>query len=86
MGLFSSAPTHANPKASSDGAYEAPDRSARSICWSARDAFFECLDRNGIIDGIREKDAADKCCGKEARNLDRDCASSWVCLIFRHED
>ena len=78
MGLFSSTPTHSSPVPSSDGAYEAPDRTARSQCWEARDSFFACLDRAGIIDSIKESDRAQATCGEEAKALSRDCASSWV--------
>ncbi|MCJ1240509.1 hypothetical protein MMC14_008512 [Varicellaria rhodocarpa] len=79
MGLFSSpVASHTSPKASSDGAYEAPDRSARRACWTARDAFFTCLDQNGIIDSIRNDGEAKKCCGGELKGLEKDCAASWV--------
>ncbi|MCJ1310006.1 hypothetical protein MMC25_003667 [Agyrium rufum] len=80
MGLFASAITSSpsSPRASADGAFEAPNRSARSVCWEARDAFFTCLDQNGIIDSIRGKDEAEGRCGAQLRALERDCASSWV--------
>ncbi|KAK4971245.1 hypothetical protein LTR66_011448 [Elasticomyces elasticus] len=80
MGWFSSsdatAPTA--PKPSSDGGYIAPDRNARAHCWEARDAFFQCLDRNSIIDSIKEKDKAAETCGKEGQVFEKNCASSWV--------
>ena len=83
MGVFSSSPSPAaSPKASPDGAYEAPDRSARRACWTARDAFFVCLDQNGIVDSIRNDTEAKKCCGEELKGLERDCAASWVRLYF----
>lgn len=84
MGLFSTAPTStppSAPKPSSDGAFEAPNRSARAICWEARDAFFSCLDAHGIVDSIKDRAgaaAATKHCGQENAVLEQDCASSWV--------
>jgi len=80
MGLFSTSSTlsHPAPKPSSDGAFEAPNRSARTVCWEARDGFFACLERNNIIDSIKESDAAAKACRTESAVFERDCASSWV--------
>ncbi|KAF6218563.1 hypothetical protein HO133_005913 [Letharia lupina] len=85
MGLFTTSstptpppPSHASPTPSPDGAFEAPDRQSRAHCWRARDDFFACLERNGIVDGIREKDRAEGACGSEGKGLDRECAASWV--------
>ncbi|MCJ1392418.1 hypothetical protein MMC18_005285 [Xylographa bjoerkii] len=79
MNLFSPPPTSPPPpKASPDGAFEAPNRSARSACWTARDAFFACLDAHGVVDSITNKEEAERCCGAEEKGLRRDCASSWV--------
>ncbi|OCK99506.1 uncharacterized protein K441DRAFT_627875 [Cenococcum geophilum 1.58] len=79
MGWFSSgSPKPATPKPSSDGAFEAPSRSDRALCWEARDAFFECLDRNDILDSIKDRDAAEKACGKLDQEFQRNCAGSWV--------
>jgi cytochrome c oxidase assembly factor 6 len=80
MGLFSSSPPP--PKISTDGAPIAPDRSQRAKCWEARDAFFQCLEKNSIVDSIGEKSKADKACGGEDRIFERDCASSWVCSVY----
>lgn len=77
MGLFGSSAPPA-PKTSSDGAPIAPDRSQRAKCWEARDAFFQCLDKNNIVDSLAEKGKADKACGKEDKQFGQDCASSWV--------
>jgi cytochrome c oxidase assembly factor 6 len=87
MGLFSSsapAPSHTNPAPSADGAYIAPDRSARTQCWAARDAFFACLDRNGIIDsaGKEGRAEADRVCGREEGGLRRECKGSWVRIFL----
>lgn len=66
------------PTPSSDGAYEAPDRTSRARCWEARDAYFSCLDRVGILDSIKDQDEALRQCRAESEQLDRECASSWV--------
>ena len=82
MGWFGSSqdklPT---PKLSSDGAPIAPDRTQRQICWDHRDAYFSCLEKNGIIDSIKEKDKAAKECATEGKGFEANCASSWVSLF-----
>lgn len=84
MGWFtSSAPTPApgtpaNPEPSQDGGYIAPDRSARSVCWEKRDEFFACLDRNNILNSIKDDVAVKKVCPKELVEFEKSCASSWV--------
>jgi len=93
MGLFGSTtsqPTPPKPEASTDGGYIAPDRSARAQCWEGRDAFFQCLDKNGIVDSVREDGKAKSVCGTELKQFEKHCASSWVRLeetvigCFRH--
>src|ERR1700761_8688103 len=64
--------------ATQDGGYEAPGRLSRAKCWDSRDAFYQCLDRNNILDAIKDKDAADRACGNESENFEQNCASSWV--------
>ena len=66
------------PKSASDGGFVAPSRSDRTKCWAARDAFFACLDRHGIVDSIQNSGAAESHCGQEEKVLQKDCASSWV--------
>ncbi|KAK6527993.1 hypothetical protein TWF281_009252 [Arthrobotrys megalospora] len=56
----------------------APDRSERAKCWESRDLFFSCLDKNDILDSIKDSDAANKECGAQLKGFERDCASSWV--------
>jgi len=84
MGWFGSSedklPT---PKISSDGAPIAPDRTQRQVCWDHRDAYFSCLEKNGIIDSIKEKDKAAKECSVEGKGFEANCASSWVSLFIR---
>jgi len=79
MGLFSTdAAASPIPKASTDGAFQAPNRTERAHCWEARDAFFKCLDHNSIIDSIKEHGLAGERCGRESQAFEKDCASSWV--------
>jgi len=79
MGLFSTdAAASPIPKASTDGAFQAPNRTERAHCWEARDAFFKCLDHNSIIDSIKEHGLAGERCGREGQAFEKDCASSWV--------
>lgn len=81
MGLFSASTSPSQPSApkpSPDGGFEAPNRKARAHCWQARDAFFGCLERNAIVDSIKDADQAQKLCGEEGKGFERDCASSWV--------
>jgi cytochrome c oxidase assembly factor 6 len=66
------------PKISSDGAPIAPDRSQRSHCWDARDNYYSCLDKNGIVDSIKEKEKAEKACAVEGKRFEANCAESWV--------
>lgn len=83
MGLFtSSPPTLPTPKTSTDGAPIAPDRTQRAKCWEGRDLYFQCLDRNGIVDSIGEKGKAEKMCGAEGKAFEGVCATSWVCILF----
>ena len=73
------------PKKTSGGAFESPSRTNRAKCYEARDAFFECLDRNNILDSINFKEnqvAAKKACGEANVVFERDCAHSWVCWMF----
>ncbi|KAE9983150.1 hypothetical protein BLS_004535 [Venturia inaequalis] len=58
--------------------YRPPGRQTRAKCWDSRDVFNECLNRNNILDAIKDKDAADKACGKESDLFEKNCASSWV--------
>ncbi|KAF8420387.1 cytochrome oxidase c subunit VIb-domain-containing protein [Tirmania nivea] len=56
----------------------APNRSQRVRCWEARDAFFKCLDANGVIDSMKYKDLATEKCGKEDIEFGKECVASWV--------
>lgn len=86
MGLTS----YLNPFASSSGeskraeevrsGVRAPDRTERRRCWEARDAYFACLDKNGILDAIKDEKPAAKACGIESAGFEKDCAREWVSL------
>ncbi|KAF2717229.1 hypothetical protein K431DRAFT_288757 [Polychaeton citri CBS 116435] len=79
MGWFPSSTSDATaPKASQDGGFIAPDRTARQQCWDGRDSFFKCLDKHGIIDSEREDAKARQLCAPELAEFDRFCANSWV--------
>lgn len=66
------------PKPSHDGGFIAPDRSQRAKCWEGRDGFFACLDKNNIIDSVKNSEKAASLCGKEEQAFEKNCASSWV--------
>ncbi|EAW09551.1 cytochrome c oxidase subunit 6B family protein [Aspergillus clavatus NRRL 1] len=65
------------PKAS-DGGRIAPDRTSREKCWEGRDNFFACLDKNEIVDSIKEDKEVRRKCGKELAEFEGACAKAWV--------
>ncbi|KAJ5240145.1 Cytochrome c oxidase assembly factor 6 [Penicillium chermesinum] len=67
-----------DPNKASDGGRIAPDRSSRARCWEARDLFFSCLDRNDILDGIKNDKEARQKCGKEVAEFEAACSQTWV--------
>lgn len=81
MGWFGSNEAQTTPPApepSKDGGYIAPDRTARAQCWEGRDSFFRCLDRNGIVDSVKDDEKARQACAEELKEFEKGCASSWV--------
>lgn len=75
-------------KQSADGAFEAPNRTSRAKCYESRDLFFECLDRNNILDSIEDKQsvaAANKACGKLNQEFEKNCAHSWVSPTYSYK-
>lgn len=56
----------------------APDRTERKRCWEARDGYFACLDRNNILDALKDEKRAAAACKDEAVVFERDCAKEWV--------
>lgn len=75
MGLFSSTPDRETQVRT--GAV-APSRTERQRCWTARDAYFGCLDRHSILDANADAAAARKACPAESDAFERDCAAKWV--------
>jgi cytochrome c oxidase assembly factor 6 len=68
-------------KKTTGGAFESPSRSNRAKCYESRDAFFECLDRNNILDSVHTKDGiakSKKACGQQDEVFEKNCAHSWV--------
>ncbi|KAL2887575.1 cytochrome c oxidase, subunit VIb [Ceratocystis lukuohia] len=76
MGLFSS-PSENRREAVRSGT-AVPTRSERLQCWAARDAYFACLDTQGIVDAHAEGERAARACGAQTAAFERDCARQWV--------
>lgn len=85
MGIFStfsSSPSTPSAKAAEEvrSGARAPSRTEREACWAARDGYFGCLDRHGVVDALSAdgvKKAA-KMCKAEGEDFERDCAKAWV--------
>lgn len=79
MGLFSFTQSATDKRAEEvrSGAV-APSRSERAKCWEARDKYFGCLDKAGIIDALKDDKEAAKACKAESAEFERDCAAQWV--------
>lgn len=60
----------------------APSRTERKKCWESRDLYFSCLDRNNILDALKDDKAAAKSCGGEAQHFEKDCATEWVSFVL----
>lgn len=67
-----------NKNAASDGGRIAPDRTSRARCWEGRDSFFACLDKNDILDGIKDDKKARQKCANEVAEFEAACSQSWV--------
>jgi cytochrome c oxidase assembly factor 6 len=82
MGWFSSGTKdEGGPAKTSGGAFESPTRSTRKQCYAARDAFFECLDKNNVLDSINTKTGREKAqtfCAQLDQEFEKNCAHSWV--------
>lgn len=75
MGLFSSS----QPEPQHPPQETVIKKSARKLCWDARDKLFACLDKNNIIDAIKNDSEVKAKCGPEDAEYNKDCISSWVC-------
>ncbi|EAU85237.1 hypothetical protein CC1G_06253 [Coprinopsis cinerea okayama7 len=49
-------------------------RQNRQQCWDARDAYFACLDRQGVVKAGEEGNA----CASENKAYHENCAKSWI--------
>lgn len=58
----------------------APNRNKREQCWDSRDIFFECLDKNNVVDALDDKNQATikKSCSGQEKQYEDNCAKSWV--------
>jgi cytochrome c oxidase assembly factor 6 len=78
MGWFGSSDASQAAPASTETIKEPPGRVKRAQCWDARDGFFKCLDKNNILDSVKEDEKAKTLCGGELQKFEQNCAASWV--------
>ncbi|KAH7884827.1 cytochrome oxidase c subunit VIb-domain-containing protein [Phlebopus sp. FC_14] len=52
----------------------AATRQDRKQCWDSRDAYFDCLDREGVLEAGQEGNA----CAKSKSRYEDHCAKSWI--------
>lgn len=72
-------------KKTAGGAFESPSRTNRKKCYEARDSFFECLDKNNILDSINTKSGREKAetfCSQFDKEFEKNCAHSWVSVAW----
>ena len=55
-----------------------PEKSERQKCWNARDEYYACLDRSGIVNALAEAEKAMVLCKTEEENFERNCPAAWV--------
>ncbi|KAG5356949.1 Cytochrome c oxidase assembly factor 6 [Yarrowia sp. C11] len=77
MGLFSKTeePASVGP---AGGDKDLTKKKTRQICWDSRDKFFACLDKNNIVDAIKDSEQATAKCPKEEKQYEADCIASWI--------
>ena len=76
-------------KKTAGGAFESPSRTNRKKCYEARDTFFECLDKNNILDSINTKSGREKAetfCSQFDKEFEKNCAHSWVSAAVPADD
>ncbi|KAF8637755.1 hypothetical protein AX17_002597 [Amanita inopinata Kibby_2008] len=71
MGWFS----RSSSSSKTEDADVALTRQDRQKCWEARDGYFACLDKVGVIKAGEEKDGA---CAGEKKGYEQNCAKSWI--------
>lgn len=77
MGFFSSSSSNPSSSTGSENA-KIQNREDRARCWEARDAYFGCLDTQGVVKAGTEEG---KCAGEE-KKYGESCAKSWVSVLF----
>jgi cytochrome c oxidase assembly factor 6 len=78
FGFGSSSTASSSSASSSDVPGAAPNREERAQCWTHRDAYFTCLDKNGIITAGDDKGP----CQSEKKGYEGSCSRSWVGICF----
>jgi Cytochrome oxidase c subunit VIb len=58
-----------------------PLRGERKVCYLARDRFFSCCDKNNIANPMADVKKAERMCGPEKADFEKDCISSWVITL-----
>ncbi|WWC60491.1 uncharacterized protein I303_103064 [Kwoniella dejecticola CBS 10117] len=64
----------------------APTREERKACWTSRDIYFGCLDKNHVIQAGDEIQpdpkgngiGVSKVCGREREGYEKDCGKAWI--------
>ena len=72
MGFFSSS-SDASTSSGSENA-KIQNREDRARCWEARDAYFGCLDAQGVVKAGAEEGK----CAPEEKKYGESCAKSWI--------
>ncbi|EEB07147.1 hypothetical protein SJAG_02229 [Schizosaccharomyces japonicus yFS275] len=58
--------------------FRAPKRADRESCWTARDEYFKCLDKNNIINAKKDDALAAEKCGPQKEGFETSCVKAWV--------
>lgn len=60
--------------------YHPNNRSSRKQCWEARDEYFQCLDKIGVVNALdpKQQPTVEKHCSKQDQRFDDNCATSWI--------
>lgn len=63
---------------------QAPTRAQRKLCWENRDAYFACLDQNGIMQAD-DGELGDKAgvCKDFRKAYESACGKSWVSSLLQ---
>ncbi|PUU77185.1 cytochrome oxidase c subunit VIb-domain-containing protein [Tuber borchii] len=70
--------TQSTPTSTSSTPPTAPTREQRALCWTARDQFFACLDKNNILDPLKNSKESKSFCSSEDASFQKECRGSWV--------